>query len=190
MPCAVPPKCEATCLTHLNGVPIAQAQPTEKCGKVRSEPQNGYHRILVLHRHGDAVEIGELVRRAVLPALGARAVVAADVDDQRVVPLAQVVDRLDHPADLVVGIGEVGGVDVGLPDEELLLLKVQAVPFRDLPSARASACAFSGMMPSRFWLAKIVSRSLFQPSSNRCMASILSIHSGVGWCGAWVPPGT
>jgi hypothetical protein len=44
MPCAVPPKCEATCLTHLNGVLIAQAQAAAKCGKVLSEPQNGYHR--------------------------------------------------------------------------------------------------------------------------------------------------
>ena len=45
------------------------------------------------------------------------------------------------------------------------------------------------MMPSRFWLAKMVSRSLFQPWSNRCMSLIFSIHSGVGWCGACVPPG-
>ena len=44
MPCAVPPKCEATCLTHLKGVLMAQAQGVAKCGKVLSEPQNGYHR--------------------------------------------------------------------------------------------------------------------------------------------------
>ena len=40
--------------------------------------------------------------------------------------------------------------------------------------------AFAGMMPSRFWLAKIVSRSLFQPSSKKCMSLIFLIHSGVG----------
>ena len=28
MPWRVPPKCEATCLVHLNGVPKAHAQPT------------------------------------------------------------------------------------------------------------------------------------------------------------------
>ena len=55
---------------------------------------------------------------------------------------------------------------------------------------QAVSCAFAGMMPSRFWLAKIVSRSLFQPSSNRCMSLIFLIHSGVGWCGECVPPGT
>ena len=44
-PCAVPPKCEATCFTHWNGVSIAQAQPAAKCGKVRSDPQNGYQSI-------------------------------------------------------------------------------------------------------------------------------------------------
>ena len=42
---------------------------------------------LVLDRHGNAIEGGELVRRAVEHAFGARAVVAADVDDQGVVEL-------------------------------------------------------------------------------------------------------
>ena len=28
IPCRVPPKCDATCLVHLNGVLNAQAQPT------------------------------------------------------------------------------------------------------------------------------------------------------------------
>ena len=35
-------------------------------------------------------------------------------------------------------------------------------------------------MPSRFWLAKMVSRSLFQPPSNSFMSLIFLIHSGVG----------
>ena len=42
---------------------------------------------LILDRHGDAIEGGEFVRCPVEHALGARAVVAADVDDQRVVEL-------------------------------------------------------------------------------------------------------
>src|SRR5512132_3554457 len=43
-PWAVPPKCDGTCFTHLNGVSIAHAQPAAKCGKVRSDPQNGYQK--------------------------------------------------------------------------------------------------------------------------------------------------
>ena len=39
MPCRVPPKCEATCLVHLNGVSNAQDQATDMCGVVTSEPQ-------------------------------------------------------------------------------------------------------------------------------------------------------
>jgi len=35
----------------------------------------------------------------------------------------------------------------------------------------------------------MVSRSLFQPASNRRIALIRSTHSGVGWCGACVAPG-
>ena len=39
MPCRVPPKWEAICLVHLNGVSKAQAQPTAICGVVTGEPQ-------------------------------------------------------------------------------------------------------------------------------------------------------
>src|SRR5262249_40462542 len=34
MPCRVPPKCEATCLVHLNGVSDAQDQATDMWGSV------------------------------------------------------------------------------------------------------------------------------------------------------------
>ena len=83
---------------------------------------------LVLDRHHDAVEHRHLVRRAVQRALGAGAVVAVDVDDQRVVELAHVLDRLDHAADLVVGVGHVRGEDVDLPEEHLLLVGRERVP--------------------------------------------------------------
>ena len=65
-------------------------------------------------------------------AFGARAVVAADVDDQRVVELAQVLDGLDHAADLVVGVGHVGGEHLGLAGEQLLLLGGERVPLRQI----------------------------------------------------------
>ena len=32
MPCRVPPKCDATCLVHLNGVSNAHAHATAMCG--------------------------------------------------------------------------------------------------------------------------------------------------------------
>ena len=47
-------------------------------------------------------------------ALGARAVVAGDVDDERVVEFAHVLHGLDDAADLVVGVGREGGEDVRL----------------------------------------------------------------------------
>ncbi len=82
--------------------------------------------------HVQPVEEGDLVRGAQGPALGARSVVAVDVDDQRVVEFADVVDRLDDAADLVVGIGGIGGEDLDLPDEELLLDVGQLVPRLDV----------------------------------------------------------
>ena len=93
-----------------------------------SDPQNGYQRILGFHRHGNAIHGGELVRRAVDHPFGARAVVTADVDDQRVVELAHVFDGLDDAADLVVGVGEVGRIHVHLLDEELLFHHAERVP--------------------------------------------------------------
>ena len=77
------------------------------------------------------------IGRADRGAFGARAVVAADVDDQRVVELAQVLDRLDHAADLMVGVGDVGGEHLGLTREELLLVGGERVPLRQDRPARA-----------------------------------------------------
>ena len=84
----------------------------------------------LLDGEGEAVEIGDLVRRAVHRAFGAHAVVAADPDDQRVVEQAELLDRLDDAADLVVDIGHVGGPDVDLAEVELLLVGRQRLPLR------------------------------------------------------------
>ena len=75
-----------------------------------------------------AVEVGHLVEHAVHAAFGARAVVADDVEDQRVVQLADVLDRLDQPADLVVGVLAEAGEDFHLAGEELLLVGASACP--------------------------------------------------------------
>ncbi len=85
------------------------------------------------HRHvQDAVIGGHLVVGARQRALGAGAVVAADVDDQRVVELAHVLDCLDDAADFVVGVRRVAGEDLRLPRIELLLQEGKRVPLRQL----------------------------------------------------------
>src|SRR6185295_5844609 len=87
---------------------------------------------LVLNRYFNAVEGGELVRGAVEHPFGTRAVVATDVDDQGVVELAEVFDSLDDSADLMVGVGEIGPIDVCLLDEELLLIPTEGIPLRQI----------------------------------------------------------
>ena len=114
---------------------------------------------LHVHRRADAVEERDLAERAFRPAFGAGAVVAVLVDDQRVVELAQVLERLDHPADLVVVVGHVGGEHLDLPDEELLRLGRELVPGREDvvgPGRQLQSC---GITPSFFWFAKMRSRS-------------------------------
>ena len=113
--------------------------------KVRERPVRSPERIpekLVLDRHGNAIEGGELVRRAVEHAFGARAVVAADVDDQGVVEFAEVFDGLDDAADLMVGVGEVGPIDIRLLDEELLLLQTEGIPLRQFLRPRRQLGVF------------------------------------------------
>jgi len=84
---------------------------------------------LIFHRHGNAIESGELVWCAVEHAFGARAIVTTNVDDQGVVEFAEVFDLLDDATDLMVGVGQVGPIDVRLLYEELLVLKTEGVPF-------------------------------------------------------------
>ena len=113
-------------------------RPCPRRRKVRERLVGAPERVpeqLRLDRHGNAVERGELVRCAVEHAFGARAVVATDVDDQRVVEFAEVLDRLDDPPDLMIGVGEVGPIDVRLPDEQLLLVEAERIPARQLRAA-------------------------------------------------------
>ncbi len=83
----------------------------------------------------DVVEERHLVQETVRAALGARAVVALDVDDERVVELAQLVDRIDHAAHLVVGVRERGGVDLHHVGGDLLVVGVERVPRRNAGGA-------------------------------------------------------
>ena len=71
-----------------------------------------------------------LVGRADQSAFGTGAVVAVDINDQRIVEFALILYFLDHPADLVVGIGRVAGEHLRLPGEELFLVVRKRIPFR------------------------------------------------------------
>ncbi len=86
---------------------------------------------LCFHRQMDALNRCDFVRRTGRPAFRAGAVVAADVDDQGVIEPAQILDRLDHAADFMVGVGHVGGEYLRLLDEQLLLGIVELVPLLD-----------------------------------------------------------
>ena len=76
----------------------------------------------------DAVVGSHLIEGALESAFGAGAVVAADIDDQRIVELALVLNFLDHAADFMVSVGGIGGEDLGLARVELLLDHLRASP--------------------------------------------------------------
>jgi hypothetical protein len=62
-----------------------------------------------------AVEADQLVERALERALGGGAVVADDVVDERVVERADLLQRVDQQADVVVGVLQEPGVVLHLP---------------------------------------------------------------------------
>ena len=85
------------------------------------------HRQVRLEVVGHAVEEQALVHRPDGSALAAGAVVG-DHDDEGVLALAGLLEVVEQPADVVVGVGEEAGVDLGHPREEPLLFVGERVP--------------------------------------------------------------
>ena len=73
---------------------------------------------------------GEIERRPDRGAFGTGAIVPADIDDQRVIEFAQVFHGLNHPANLMVGVGDVGAEYFRLVGVHLLLSGIERVPLR------------------------------------------------------------
>src|SRR5215813_4157398 len=90
---------------------------------------------LLRDRNVDALNRGHLVWSAENGAFGASAIVAADVDDQRVIKLAHVLDSLDHTANFMIGVSRVGRKDVRLTYEESLFIRTERLPFLELGPA-------------------------------------------------------
>ena len=91
-----------------------------------------------LERRLDTGQRGDVVDRPVNGPFGARAVVAEDVDEEGVLQLAERRERLDEPADFVVGVLQEVGEVFSLPPEEQLLVAREAVPGGDLRRPAAS----------------------------------------------------
>ena len=89
------------------------------------------HELRGLDRRG-AVEVDHLVEGPVQGALGRGAVVPDDVVDERVAEDLQVLEGVDQPPDVVVGVLEEAGVDLHLADEHRPELLGHVVPGRDL----------------------------------------------------------
>ena len=89
----------------------------------------------LVERFRDAVEVAQLVQGAVQAALGRGAVVAGDVDDQRVLEIARLLDGLDEAAGLVIGVLERAAEDLHPAGADLLVGVAQLLPRRDARGA-------------------------------------------------------
>ena len=93
-------------------------------------------RELLLGGEGDPVLHRQLVEGAGDRALHARAVVPEDVDDERVVELAHLPDRVEQATDVPVGVLLEAGVDLHLPRVQRLLAVRERVPGREFVRPR------------------------------------------------------
>src|SRR5215470_14895347 len=93
---------------------------------------------LLLDGNIDALNRCHLVRGTEYGALRTRAIVATDVNDERVVEFAHVLDSLDHATDLMVGVSRVCGKDIRLADEKFSLIIRKCVPFLKLGASKCS----------------------------------------------------
>src|SRR5262249_40421175 len=67
---------------------------------------------------------------------GARAVVALNVDNERVVELARLLEAVDNATDLIVALGNCGRINLHHPCVDFLLVRVERIPRRDAIRAR------------------------------------------------------
>src|SRR5262245_20061270 len=93
---------------------------------------------LFLDGNIDALNSCHLVRGTEYGAFRAGAIVATDENDERVAEFAQVLDSLDHTADLMVGVCRVCGEDIRLAYEKFFLIVRKCVPFLKLGTSQFS----------------------------------------------------
>src|SRR6201982_2373539 len=84
----------------------------------------------------DAVVGGHLVKGSLQSAFGARTVVAANVDNERVVEFALILNLLNDPANLMVGIRGISSENLSLARVEFLLEQRKRIPPRQLGATK------------------------------------------------------
>ena len=100
--------------------------------------------------------------------------------------MPEFLQRIDQPADMMIGVLQEAGVDFHLRAQDGFIASGMS-SHAGISAWRAVSSQSSGMTPSFFCRAKVSSRSLSQPWSN--LPLYLSAHSLGTWCGACVAPG-
>src|SRR6476659_1371330 len=98
-----------------------------RVGLVRS-PVFVMQQLQRLRERQNAVVGRHLVKSSLQSAFGARTVVAANVDNERVVELALILNFLNDPANLMVGIGGISSENLSLARVEFLLKQRERIP--------------------------------------------------------------
>ena len=120
VPLRVPPQCDATCLVHwirrVQRVRPAHGVVVKGLRSAKVSIVDAGTRWVLMR--DNAVERRHLVEGAIGRAFGRRAVVADDVEEQRVVENAKSLERIDKPAEMRVDMLERTGVDLHLARED------------------------------------------------------------------------
>ena len=81
------------------------------------------HDLLEIFRN--SVEESHLVEQALLAALGAGPIVALDIYDERIVQLPEILNSVEDPAHLVVGVTKRGGINLHHVRIDLLVIGIE-----------------------------------------------------------------
>ena len=131
MPFLTAPRWETICLKYWKGVSIAM-RPADR---VMVAGHGRAQLVQMRFQEGDTlldpVHERDVVEQALRPALGARAVVALDIDDHRVVEFPLLAQHIDDPPDLAVVIGQRRGIDLHHVGIDLLLVGRERLPGGD-----------------------------------------------------------
>ena len=119
-------------------------------------------------------------------ALHAGAVVAPDVDHERVLELAHLLDRVEHAADVPVGVlaSSPRRPPSGARSRRRWFSSSESQA--GIASGRGVSSASAGITPSCFWRSNVSSRSCPSPGRTRpCTCPPTRLRT---WCGAWLQP--
>jgi len=146
---------------------IAGPGPTERIVRLGVRPADLVDELQIffqLRRH--AIEVHHLIHGPGEAALRTRAVVADDIENERIVRVRQFLHRLQQPAALGIGIGQIACEVLHKDGIESLRVRAEREAHGFTQSGRGVSSVSGGMTPISSWRLWVASRTASHRASN------------------------